>query len=737
MPHIAKPMQLEPMTAVQAKSGLVTIPTDLDIIPETMDVMKRWGADAIRDCDGTSLPDEILDSGAKIYSTYYTTRKENAWAKANPDEVQQMYVSTNFITATDNSLRIHLMDGIHPELLEVNERDDYKRWWEVMDRSTGQPLDNDEWEYERQSGEVLIKQAEPFHTYSVSFLAYIIWDPVHMYNAVTNDWQDFEHQMTFDVRQPKTKAWSLQRLRDYLEANPQIDVIRFTTFFHQFTLIFDELARQKYVDWYGYSASVSPYILEQFEEEVGYRFRPEYIIDEGYYVGSSRVPSPQFLDFQRFQMREVAKLAKEFVDICHEYKREAMMFLGDHWIGTEPFGPYFAEIGLDALVGSVGNAATLRLITDVEGVNYREGRFLPYFFPDTFYPGGNPLAEAQYNWVTARRALLRKPLDRIGYGGYLKLALDFPDFIDYIAKVTEEFRLLKAQTDAGKPYTFKRIAVLSTQAELRRWGLHMVHHALYYKQNYSYAGVIDALAGAPYDVTFLDFDHVAADPACLDGIDLLINIADQDTAHSGATIWEKPELAAALKRFVWQGGGFIGVGEPTAHAFQGRIFQLADVLGVENEKGYSIGRDKYNRETQSHFITEGIETERIDFGEEKPYVYALEGSEILAQTRGAVQLAANQYGRGRAVYISGLPFNFENARLLHRAILWSCHAEEELLHWYSENPYVDVHAYPENHSYCIVNNTNEEQHTKIYDGNGQAEAFVLSAGEILWKSYTE
>lgn len=31
--------------------------------------------------------------------------------------------------------------------------------------------------------------------------------------------------------------------------------------------MFDELKREKYVDWYGYSASVSPYILEQFEKK--------------------------------------------------------------------------------------------------------------------------------------------------------------------------------------------------------------------------------------------------------------------------------------------------------------------------------------------------------------------------------------------------------------------------------------------------------------------------------------
>ena len=29
--------------------GRVTIPTDVDVVPETLELMKRWGADAIRD----------------------------------------------------------------------------------------------------------------------------------------------------------------------------------------------------------------------------------------------------------------------------------------------------------------------------------------------------------------------------------------------------------------------------------------------------------------------------------------------------------------------------------------------------------------------------------------------------------------------------------------------------------------------------------------------------------------
>ena len=59
--------------------GRVTIPTDMDAVPETLDLLKRWGADAIRDCDGTEFPQELKDTGAKIYATYYTTRKDNAY----------------------------------------------------------------------------------------------------------------------------------------------------------------------------------------------------------------------------------------------------------------------------------------------------------------------------------------------------------------------------------------------------------------------------------------------------------------------------------------------------------------------------------------------------------------------------------------------------------------------------------------------------------------------------------
>ena len=718
------------MAKDEKRTGRVTIPTDVDVVPQTLELYRRWGADAIRDCDGTDFPAELRDVGAKVYSTYYTTRKDNAWAKANPDEVQQCYIMTGFCMAQEGPLSIELMNDLSTELLQPNTHDDIKRWWEVVDRTAGEVVPPEGWRYE--DGHVIIEAPKPYHEYTVSFLCYLIWDPVHMYNAVVNDWKDVEHQITFDVRQPKTHAYTMRRLRRFIAEHPYVNVIRYTTFFHQFTLVFDALKREKYVDWYGYSASVSPYILERFEREAGYPFRPEYIIDQGYFNNQYRVPSKEYRDFQAFQRREVAALAKEMVDITHECGKEAMMFLGDHWIGTEPFMEEFQTIGLDAVVGSVGNGSTLRLISDIKGVKYTEGRFLPYFFPDTFHEGGDPVREAKENWVTARRAILRSPIDRIGYGGYLKLACDFPDFLAYVESVCDEFRLLYDNIKGATPYCVRTVAVLNSWGKMRAWGCHMVHHALYQKQNYSYAGVIEALSGAPFDVKFISFEDLLASEDALDGIEVLINVGDADTAHTGGAYWENPAIPAAIRRFIARGGGLIGVGQPSGHQYQGRFFQLAGALGVEKETGFTLGYDKYNwEEHPDHFITADC-TGPIDFGEGQKGVYALAGTTVLCQRDKEVQLAVNTCGKGRTVYLSGLPYSFENCRLLYRSILWSAHAEEELHRWFSTNCHVEVHAYVKNGKYCVVNNTYEPQTTTVYRGDGSSFELLMEANEIRW-----
>ena len=125
-------------------------------------------------------------------------------------------------------------------------------------------------------------------------------------------------------------------------------------------------------------------------------------------------------------------------------------------------------------------------------------------------------------------------------------------------------------------------------------------------------------------------------------------------------------------------------------------------------------------------------TEAIDFGEGKKSIYALEGTEVLVQRNKEVQMAAHDFGKGRAVYISGVPYSFANSRTLYRAILWSAHSEDELHTWFSSNYNVEVHAYVKNGKYCVVNNTYEPQDTTVYTTDGNSFDLHLDANEIRW-----
>lgn len=713
--------------------GRVTLPSESNFLKETQEMLERWGADALRDSDGTKLDDEIKSLDAKIYTTYFVARGHNEFAKEHMDECQQLYLMSKHNTAIDTAVAIDFMDGYYEEQVVPDYVHDPKKWWEVINRTTGEVVPVEKWTVDQEKNVVVIEDVIPFQEYTVSFLVYAIWDPTQMYNHITNQWGDKPHEIPFDVRQTNSGQFAKDYLKQWLIDNPDTDVVRFTTFFYHFTLVFNNHAKEKFVDWFGYGATVSVKALEEFEAEYGYALRPEDIVDNGYYNSTFRVPTKHYLDYMDFIQRFVAKKAKELVALVHEAGREAMMFLGDNWIGTEPYGKYFEEIGLDAVVGSVGGGATLRLISDIPHVKYTEGRFLPYFFPDTFYEGNDPCIEAIDNWLSARRAIMRKPVDRIGYGGYLSLAYKFPKFVDYIEQVTDEFRLIYDNVKGMKPYNGLHVAILNCWGKIRSWQTYMVAHALWYKQIYSYLGILESLSGASVDVQFISFDEIKKD-GIPEEIDVIINAGDAGTAFSGGEMWDDPELITMIRKWVYNGGGFVGVGEPSAFHKNGHFFQLSDVLGVDKELGFTLSTDKYfTTALDHHFITED-RTTAFDFGESMKNVYALtDRTEIIEYSNGEVHISANTYGKGRGVYIAGLPYSYENTRLLIRAMYYAAAKEDQMKIWYADNLYCEVHAYPETGKYAILNNTNEVQKTVVYDGQGNAVEYVLDPCAIIWK----
>ena len=65
--------------------GGFTLPGESGYEKLTLQMAEKWGADVIRDSDGTVLSDEIVHAGYGIYSTICIIRDHNAWACVRPE----------------------------------------------------------------------------------------------------------------------------------------------------------------------------------------------------------------------------------------------------------------------------------------------------------------------------------------------------------------------------------------------------------------------------------------------------------------------------------------------------------------------------------------------------------------------------------------------------------------------------------------------------------------------------
>ena len=248
------------------KKGRVTIPTDESFVEGTKKIAALWGADAVRDCDGTKLPENARELADKVYETYFVTRGDVAWAKANPDELQHFFLMSERKIATGATLKIFPAEGYFAQQVKPDFSADALRCWQVVDRTEGKV--HTRWKADEREGSVLVEDAEPYHEYTLSFLARNVWDSTQMYNYITNGW-DTDRHSPYDPRYPKTAEHIKAALINWLETHPQINVVRFTTFLYHFFLVFNEEGKEKIVDWFGYNASVSPRALDAFEKEYG------------------------------------------------------------------------------------------------------------------------------------------------------------------------------------------------------------------------------------------------------------------------------------------------------------------------------------------------------------------------------------------------------------------------------------------------------------------------------------
>ena len=130
------------------RKGGFTLPGEAGYEKLTLELADKWGADVIRDSDGTVLSDEITNAGYGIYSTICIIRDHNAWAKENQDKLQQTFLMTSPKVATENTLHIGLMDDFFDEQFRVNDSEAAFRYWQVYDRTTDSVVSVDKWSYD-------------------------------------------------------------------------------------------------------------------------------------------------------------------------------------------------------------------------------------------------------------------------------------------------------------------------------------------------------------------------------------------------------------------------------------------------------------------------------------------------------------------------------------------------------------------------------------------------------------
>ncbi len=712
------------MTEQPNTKGNFTLPGEAGYEDLTLELAERWGADAIRDSDGTVLSDKIIQADYPVYSTICLIRADNEWAKANRDKLQQNYLMSDPVVAENSSVTIDLLKGFFREQFEVNANDDPKEWWQVFDRTTGEEIPKDLWTFDVATGSVTIKNVQKWHTYTVNFLAYRIWEGISMYNHTTNDWGDREHQMPIDPIYPEAQQAMLNYLKKWLEERPKTKIVRFTSLFYNFAWFWGDPLIQKfrYADWGSYEMTVSPRAMRLFAEAKGYHMTSEDFVNNGAYCSSHNVPSDRLWDWMDFMNQFVVDFGRKCIDMVHDAGKVAYMFYDDHWVGTEPWGERFKDLNFDGLIKCVFNAFEARLCAGVQGVETKELRLHPYLFPTglkgepTFMEGGDPALDAKRFWANIRRGLLRVPIDRIGLGGYLHLVQDFPDFIEAIEHIADEFRMLQQFHASGAPYTAPlKIVVLTAWGKWRSWVY--VGHFLPGVEIYE---VTESLAGLPVDVSFTGFREILEN-GIPEGTDVIINAGRVGSAWSGGDYWKNTKVIETITKWVADGGGFIGIGEPSAIKHANQYFQLAHLLGVDREIGLTMSHVKLQASASpEHFILEDINGE-VDFGKDIDNIYILSRDiRVLIENDGSPQITVNSFGKGKAIYLSGFKFSPENSRLLHRSLFTAAGRESEYKTWTCSNVHADCAYYPKNKKLVVISGSDHAETTKVFDNKGNA-----------------
>lgn len=240
-----------------------------------------------------------------------------------------------------------------------------------------------------------------------------------------------------------------------------------------------------------------------------------------------------------------------------------------------------------------------------------------------------------------------------------------------------------------------KVAVMHTWGELRAWTLSGHFHET---DKHNLIHINEALSGLPVDVKFVSFEDV--ENGALEGVDVVINAGRAGDAWSGGDAWKSEKLLAAVTKFVYEGGSFIGVGEPSAVAGYDTYFRLANVLGIDEDTGARVCHGRWQAEQT--VLPVAVDETVL---QPNPHLYLTDGkARVLAQKDGVPVMTVNDFGKGKAVYMSSFRVGANSTRMLLELLAYLSGAEKNYL---SDNALVECAYYPADKTLVALNNSEE------------------------------
>ena len=139
--------------------GSFTLPGESGYEALTLEMAEKWGADVIRDSDGTALSPDLINAGYGIYSTICIIRDHNAWAKENSDNLQGTFLMSDPVLSEGGTVTIDPLNGYFKDQFRINDSKESIKYWQVFDRTDNTEITD--WYYE--NGRVTVHNTAPWH----------------------------------------------------------------------------------------------------------------------------------------------------------------------------------------------------------------------------------------------------------------------------------------------------------------------------------------------------------------------------------------------------------------------------------------------------------------------------------------------------------------------------------------------------------------------------------------------